>query len=196
MQRRQFILSTGALALGGSIAAPSRAAGRGAIHDLASAALRRAADSSVKSDMVAVADFTAPSSARRFHLVDMASGAVESFLVAHGRGSDPLHTGRLQRFSNEAGSYCTSEGLYRTLGYYHGAHGRSMRLAGLEATNSRAESRAIVVHAATYVSADLANATGRLGRSEGCFAVAEADLARVLVRLGPDRLILAGRFAL
>ena len=117
-----------------------------------------------------------------------------SYLVAHGRGSDPSHTGFLHRFSNESGSNCTSEGAYRTADYYNGAHGHSMRVEGLEATNSNAEARAIVVHGAWYVSPDMIAQHGMLGRSEGCLAVAEADLPAVLNRLGPGRLIVAGKF--
>lgn len=164
------------------------------LYGVAVAGLQRRARDVAHSDTVAIADFSAPSSIDRFHLVDMATGGIESFLVAHGRGSDPAHSGWLQRFSNSAGSYCTSEGAYVTLNYYVGAHGRSMRLAGLDDTNNNAQSRAIVIHSARYVSTDIARATGVLGRSEGCFAVAEADLPRVLGRLGPGRLLLAGKF--
>jgi hypothetical protein len=34
---------------------------------------------------------------------------------------------------------------------------------------------------------------GMLGRSEGCFAVSHASLDEVLTRLGPGRLIYAGK---
>lgn len=36
-------------------------------------------------------DFAKPSSERRLFLVDLTTGGVTSFLVAHGRGSDPDH---------------------------------------------------------------------------------------------------------
>ncbi|HWU73585.1 MAG TPA: murein L,D-transpeptidase catalytic domain family protein [Sphingomonas sp.] len=162
---------------------------------IAGAELRRRAGQITQTDIVAIADFSTPSSAERFHLVNMASGTVDSFLVAHGRGSDPAHSGWLRRFSNDPGSYCTSEGAYRTAGYYNGKHGRSMRLAGLDDTNNNAEARAIVIHSAKYVSAEIARGGGVLGRSEGCFAVSESDLASVLARMGPGRLLIAGRFS-
>ncbi|HEU4960074.1 MAG TPA: murein L,D-transpeptidase catalytic domain family protein [Sphingomonas sp.] len=145
-------------------------------------------------DVVGLADFSPASRAARLHLVDLKRRKVTSYLVAHGRGSDPAHTGYLHRFSNDPGSNCTSEGAYRTGDYYTGAHGRSMRLKGLEATNSNAESRAIVVHGAWYVSDEMVREHGMLGRSEGCLAVAEADLPAVLDALGPGRLIVAGKF--
>ncbi|TPG21499.1 hypothetical protein EAH79_03995 [Sphingomonas koreensis] len=145
-------------------------------------------------DVVGIADFSSASRAARLHVVDLKRRSVTSYLVAHGRGSDPAHTGFLHRFSNEPNSNCTSEGAYRTSDYYVGGHGHSMRLQGLEASNSNAESRAIVVHGAWYVSDDMIRQHGMLGRSEGCLAVAETDLPAVLDRLGPGRLIVAGKF--
>ena len=51
-------------------------------------------------DVIGICDFDDPSSNPRFHLLDVQSGKVESLLVAHGRGSDPAHTGWLKQFSN------------------------------------------------------------------------------------------------
>ncbi len=157
----------------------------------ARAGLQRAGARVAHLDVVAVADFARASSRPRFHLVDTASGRVTSLLVAHGRGSDPTHTGWLSRFSNAAGSDCTSEGDYLTAADYVGKHGLSIRLTGLDASNNNAEARGIVVHSAPYVSADIASAHGVLGRSEGCFALSAADLPQVLQRLGPGRLIVS-----
>jgi hypothetical protein len=142
-------------------------------------------------DFVGVADFSLPSRAPRFHLVNLADGSVRSHLVAHGRGSDPAHTGWLERFSNEPRSDATSAGAYRTGSLYLGAHGRSMRLEGLDSTNSNALSRAIVVHGAWYANQEMIGRSGMLGRSEGCFAVANSSLPEIIVRLGPGRLIYA-----
>lgn len=144
-------------------------------------------------DLIAIADFSLSSSTPRFHLVDVAGGRISSHLVAHGRGSDPAHTGRLQRFSNESRSNATSAGAYRTDGIYAGAHGRSIRLTGLDATNDNALSRGIVVHAAWYVSPDMVRAHAVLGRSEGCFALSDASLPEVLERLGSGHLIYADK---
>ena len=68
-----------------------------------------------------------------------------------------------------------------------------MRLDGLDPSNSNAAARAIVVHGAWYVSAQLAAIRGVLGRSQGCFAVAGASLNQILTRLGPGRLLYAGK---
>lgn len=140
-------------------------------------------------DRIAIADMAAPSSQPRFHIVDLANGRSQSFLVAHGSGSDPSHTGFLKRFSNDPGSNASSEGAFLTADYYVGKHGRSQRLIGLDATNDNALSRAIVVHSAWYANPDMIRSHGMLGRSQGCFAVGEDDLSRVFAALGPGRMI-------
>ena len=94
-------------------------------------------------DVVGITDFTQPSRAQRFYLVDLMNGRAQTLLVSHGRGSDPQHSGWLERFSNEPRSNASSSGAYVTAGEYVGKHGRSMRLAGLEPSNSNAEPRAI-----------------------------------------------------
>ncbi|MBB3891996.1 hypothetical protein GGQ61_002724 [Phenylobacterium haematophilum] len=173
---------------------PALAAATPALVSVARRGLERAGDSVRYRDIVGIADFTAASKTPRFHLVDLRNGATTSLLVSHGRGSDPGHSGWLRSFSNEVGSAATSQGAYVTGDYYVGKHGRSMRLQGLDRSNSNAESRAIVVHGAWYVSPKMVAQHGMLGRSEGCFAFDEADLPQVLARLGPGRLLLAGKY--
>jgi hypothetical protein len=157
------------------------------------ASLNQHQGSIIYRDFIGVADFSLPSSAPRFHLLDLAGGSVRSHLVAHGRGSDPAHTGWLERFSNEPRSNATSAGAYRTGSAYLGAHGRSMRLEGLDPTNSNALSRAIVVHGAWYVNEEMISRSGMLGRSQGCFAVADSSLPEIMARLAPGRLIYANK---
>jgi hypothetical protein len=156
-------------------------------------ALQRHHDSISNRDFIGVADFSLPSSAARFHLVNLADGSVQSHWVAHGRGSDPSHTGWLERFSNEPGSNATSAGAFKTGAGYMGAHGHSLRLDGLDPTNSNALSRAIVVHGAWYVNEQVIGHFGVLGRSQGCFAVADSSLPEIMARLGPGRLIYADK---
>lgn len=195
MDRRNFIASSlamGATALGASPALAATTSKR--LFELARAELIRLGSDIRLTDLVGVSDFTNPSRVPRFHILDMGSGKITSLLVAHGRGSDPAHQGWVQRFSNEVGSAASSSGAYRTGDYYVGKHGRSMRLHGLDATNSNALNRAVVVHGAWYVGPDMVRSHGKLGRSEGCFAFAENDLDQVLNRLGPGRLLIAGKF--
>jgi hypothetical protein len=144
-------------------------------------------------DLIAIADFAQASRLPRFHLVSTVTGRTTSLLVSHGRGSDPAHTGFLSRFSNRDGSLASSAGAYVTGDTYYGKHGRSRRLIGLDPTNSNAETRGIVMHSAWYVSPQVAANTGKIGRSEGCFAVSEQDLDQVMARLGSGRMIFADK---
>jgi hypothetical protein len=68
-----------------------------------------------------------------------------------------------------------------------------MRLEGLDATNSNASARAIVVHGAWYVSEAMVGFSGMLGRSQGCLAVAISSLPEIMAALGPGRLIYADK---
>lgn len=190
MKRRDF-LSMGGIAAA-ALLAPARLSAATAA-DMASrvrAAFERHGDAIRLRDIAGVADFSTHSSKPRFHLLDMTSGRTNTLLVAHGRGSDPTHTGWVQRFSNLEGSNASCGGAFCTGDAYVGQHGNSRRLIGLEPENSAAMPRAIVIHGADYVSAARA-ASGPIGRSFGCFAFAQADIGQVLERLGPGRLLLA-----
>jgi hypothetical protein len=143
-------------------------------------------------DVIGMVDFGRASQVPRFHILDLTNGRHRSHLVAHGRGSDPDHSGWVRRLSNAPGSAASSSGAYLVGDDYFGKHGRSRRLIGLDPENSNVEVRRIVIHAARYVSPEIARG-GKLGRSEGCFAVAQADIAQVLERLGPGRMIYAAK---
>jgi hypothetical protein len=146
-------------------------------------------------DSIGIADFSQPSSQPRFHLVDLQNGTVESHLVAHGRGSDPDHSGYLERFSNDFGSYATSNGTYVTDDYYQGKYGLSLKVRGLDWTNNNAEPRAIVIHNAWYAEPEMIQLHGMLGRSEGCFAMPKKSQYEVMRRLAGGRMIYADKLA-
>ena len=146
-------------------------------------------------DSIGIADFSSPSSQARFHVVDLYRGTVESHLVAHGRGSDPDHSGYLERFSNDFGSYATSNGTYVTGDYYQGKYGLSLRVAGLDWTNNNAEPRAIVIHNAWYAEPEMIAQHGMLGRSEGCFAMPKKSQYEVMRKLAGGRMIFADKLA-
>lgn len=197
---RRWFLGTALCGLAASaVATPASRARRvdGAVPpgllQRALAALEQHRDAIEHRDVIAIADFSLPSRTPRFHLVNRADGTLTSHLVAHGRGSDPAHTGWLERFSNEPRSNATSAGAYRTGDAYFGLHGRSMRLDGLDASNSNAASRALVVHGAWYVSDAMNRQWGMIGRSQGCFAVSHASLDEIMTRLGPGRLVYADK---
>lgn len=136
---------------------------------------------------VSVIDYSVHSANPRFHIIDMKTGQVESLLVSHGRGSDPDHDGVAQTFSNTPESYMTSLGFYKTEGEYQGRHKRSMYLEGLSESNSLAKPRAIVIHAATYVTPE----RDKMGRSHGCPAVEPHLINEVIDSLKGGSLILA-----
>ncbi len=161
------------------------------LYPRAMAALDRHADRILHRDRIAVVDFAQASREPRMHLIDVASGNVDSYLVSHGSGSDPARSGWLQSFSNVPDSNASSRGAYLTGEEYVGKHGRSRRLDGLDPTNDMAGPRAIVMHGANYVSEAMAADQGLIGRSQGCFALTQAAIGEVLERLGPGRLLFA-----
>ena len=156
------------------------------------AALDRHAARIAVRDRIAVTDFSRRSAEMRFHIVDVAGGRItRSYLVSHGKGSDPGNSGFAQRFSNRPGSNASSKGSLVTGDAYYGQHGRSRRLHGLEPENDLAFARAIVIHGADYVDRGMAQDQGRIGRSLGCFAFERAEIGEVLELLGPGRLLFA-----
>ena len=62
-------------------------------------------------------------------------------------------------------------------------------LQGLDPDNSNAYDRGIVMHSAWYAAPDMLTRWGKLGRSEGCFAVAEHMLPQVVGLLGSGRML-------
>lgn len=149
-----------------------------------------------RTDIVGVADFALPSAMPRLHFADLEKGEVRSFLVAHGKGSDPEHDGFLKTFSNEVGSLATSRGAFITYEWYKGKYGTSIRLGGVDPENSNTLDRAVVMHPAWYANPDMLEKWGKLGRSDGCFAMSEADFNEALWHLSGGRLLYADRLGI
>ncbi|MGZ2412509.1 L,D-transpeptidase-like protein [Sphingomonas sp. F9_3S_D5_B_2] len=147
----------------------------------------------VPRDSMGIVDFSDASSDPRFHVLDIRSGTVESHRVCHGRGSDPDHSGFVERFSNDFGSYATSNGAYVTGDYYNGKYGLSMKVRGLDWSNNNAEARAIVIHNAWYAEPEMIAMHGKLGRSEGCFAMSRKSQWEVMRKLAGGRMIYADK---
>jgi hypothetical protein len=135
-----------------------------------------------------VIDFGQHSKGKRFYLINMTTGSVWQLHVAHGVGTDPNHTGTPQKFSNTSGSRMSSLGFYLTAETYSGNNGLSLRLDGLSSTNSKARSRAIVLHGANYVVDD----DIKQGRSWGCPAVPMRHRDQIVRMLKGGSLIYAG----
>jgi hypothetical protein len=148
----------------------------------------------VKTRMLAIADMTQPSTAKRLHLIDLANKElVLSTYVAHGQGSGELYC---SSFSNKHGSHATSKGLYRVgAEIVSPKHGAALMLHGLErGLNCQAEPREVIMHGADYVSEGFIAEHGRLGRSWGCPAVSRADMPRMIQLLaGGGYLYVHGR---
>lgn len=96
-------------------------------------------------DVFFLLDMRIPSNKYRFFVYDAKKNQViDSGLVAHGSGSATA-TGELQ-FSNTDGSLMTSLGKYYIGNSYNGTFGKAYRMYGLDATNSNAYMRNIVLH--------------------------------------------------
>ena len=148
-------------------------------------------------DIAGVADFGLPSALPRLHFANLEAGTVRSFLVTHGKGSDPEHDGFLHWFSNEPGSLATSRGAYISYEWYVGKYGVSIRLGGLDPDNSNALARAIVMHSAPYAAPAMLERFGKLGRSDGCLAMAPGDdFNAALTQLSGGRVIFADRLGI
>lgn len=135
-----------------------------------------------KKPFLLIADMTQPSSAKRLYVLDLEKKTVLlRTYVAHGRKSGGLMA---TQFSNLTNSNQTSLGFYRVMGRYHGKHGLSLKLKGLEkGFNDNVFSRNIVLHGADYVCEDTVRLTGQLGHSEGCPAIPNASTKLILEKV-------------
>ncbi|MEL6707777.1 MAG: murein L,D-transpeptidase catalytic domain-containing protein [Pseudomonadota bacterium] len=195
VNRRDLLKTT--VAAGAALALPARLAAqpaKGSARDralfkIARDELARAGDAIWKRDIVGIADYGLHSAMRRFHFVNLERSEVKSFHVSHGSGSDPEHDGWLNSYSNVEGSHASSRGAYVTWEWYQGRYGTSVRLGGLDPTNEAALRRYIVMHRAKYAEPEHLARWGRMGRSNGCFAMGEADFREALLSLSGGRLL-------
>lgn len=121
--------------------------------------------------IITIVDFDQPSYKKRMYVIDIKHyKIIFNTWTAHGKNTG-LDVARY--FSNKIGSNKSSLGLYITDYAYIGENGLSLKLIGLDKNNFNAEERAIVLHGADYVSQQVINASGYIGRSFGCPAVSE-----------------------
>ena len=165
------------------------------------------------SEYMAIVNFDAPSTQERFYLINLRTIEVSKIFASHGSGSsNPKDRKTASKFSNISGSHMSSLGFYRTFKkgevnsqgydgvYFKEGHWR-IRLKGLSTTNSKAEDRDILVHAAgevkvgsqmaPYVSQAYIDQYGYLGESQGCFALAPEITDAVVQQLEGAGLIYA-----
>ena len=130
-------------------------------------------------NVISVIDFSQPSNKKRYYLIDLESKQViYQDYVAHGKNTGNLMA---EKFSNTPHSNQSSLGFYKTGETYHGKHGLSLRLDGLEkGINDKARQRAIVIHSAKYAEESFIKKYGRLGRSFGCPALPAGNYKEII----------------
>lgn len=135
----------------------------------------------IKDNLLAIVDFSQPSINKRLYVIDLNTyQLLYNTYVAHG-----MKTGKDKAisFSNKMSSNKSSLGFYVTGVAYNGSNGYSLKLQGMEkGINDYAMKRGIVIHGADYVSEDLINSQGYIGRSWGCPAVAP-EISQPLIDL-------------
>jgi hypothetical protein len=135
-------------------------------------------------ERLTIIDYSLPSYEERLWVIDMkALTVLFEEIVAHGMGSPRGSGGDMEiakDFSNLHGSKKSSLGLFVTAETYHGGHGYTLRLDGLEeGVNDNARERLIVIHGAPYVTKKRAD-DQLVGRSWGC-PVVRPKISRKLI---------------
>lgn len=140
--------------------------------------------------ILTIVDYTLPSTEKRMWVLDMNRGRLVHYsLVTHGSGSGLLYA---RHFSNTPGTFQSSLGLFLTKKSYYGQVGYALRLQGLEpGINDNVEERGIVVHGAEYADKSFIDQYGRLGRSEGCFALPASSYNSIINDIADGTLIFA-----
>lgn len=97
-------------------------------------------------DLAIFINFKTYSGKYRYFIYDLKNDKIlQKAIVSHGSGS-VIKNSEALKFSNTEGSYQSSLGKYEILGSYNGKFGKAYRLNGLDATNTNAMQRAIVLH--------------------------------------------------
>lgn len=120
--------------------------------------------------IVGLIDYSQPADKKRLWMIDINKNEILfNTYVSHGIKSGTLAS---EYFSNRFNGKASSLGVYTTQNVYHGRHGISLKLLGLDKNfNNHAYQRAIVMHGAWYMDENFIKKYGRPGRSWGCPAV-------------------------
>lgn len=130
-------------------------------------------------NILTVIDYSLPSNQKRLWIFDLRKKKLLFHTyVSHGLNSGVLST---TFFSNKNNSKASSIGVYVTEKAYHGRHGLSLQLDGLDqGFNDNAAHRAVVMHGGWYVEENFIKKYGRAGRSWGCPALPD-QLASAII---------------
>lgn len=136
----------------------------------------------VQKEFLTIVDYSLPSTEKRLWVIDTKNNKViMNSLVAHGKNSGQNFA---TNFSNRSESNMSSLGFFTTGETYMGKHGLSLKLDGQEyGLNDMARTRAIVMHAADYVSDAFAKVHHRLGLSHGCPALPPAMNSKIIAMI-------------
>lgn len=121
-------------------------------------------------------DYSKPSYRKRLWLIDGERVILNTY-VSHGKNSGYVYA---RDFSNTENSLKSCFGRFITSEVYYGDHGLSMRVIGLDSTNSNAYKRDIVFHSADYATKRFLLTHGYLGRSHGCFVTSPKDNKKII----------------
>jgi len=122
-------------------------------------------------NIVTIADYSQSCNKKRLYVIDLVNKKLLfNTYVAHGRNTGDEYA---SSFSNVEGSLKSSLGFFITENPIIGPHtGFALLIKGVEkGFNDLAEKRAIIIHAADYVSENFIKKYGRIGRSWGCPAL-------------------------
>jgi len=122
-------------------------------------------------------DMSIESGKNRFFVFDMQKDSVlDAALVAHGSCNKSWLSGR--QYGNEVGCGCTSLGKYKIGAPYKGRFGVAYKLYGLDATNSNAFERCVVLHS-YYAVPDAEVHPYPICQSQGCPMVSPVFLNKL-----------------
>jgi hypothetical protein len=122
-------------------------------------------------------DMSIESGKNRFFVFDLQKDSIlDAGLVAHGSCNKTWLSGR--QYGNDVGCGCTSLGKYKIGAPYKGRFGVAYKLYGLDATNSNAFERAVVLHS-YYAVPDKEVYPYPICQSQGCPMVSPAFLNKL-----------------
>lgn len=129
-------------------------------------------------------DMKVNSGKNRFFIYNMKKDSLlASSLVTHGRCNEDWLVGR--KYGNEVGCGCTSLGKYKVGNPYQGRFGLAYKLHGLDATNSNAFKRFVVLHSHECVPNSEVDPYP-ICQSDGCPTVSAAFLKKLAGIIDPS----------